>query len=133
MRHLLVSRTDLLSRVTVGFCVYVCVGLEKRNTPSTAQHVSSKTGCFQEIFSHCFEDTERQKPHVCDVMFVSVTLQPHQEEDGQMQRPEVRKEDLIEGTNRLGLTGPAKSKTLQVMEECGEDKCIQYKLSRTWI
>uniref|UniRef100_A0A3Q3XIC0 Musculoskeletal embryonic nuclear protein 1 n=1 Tax=Mola mola TaxID=94237 RepID=A0A3Q3XIC0_MOLML len=44
--------------------------------------------------------------------------QPHQEEDGQMQRPEVRKEDLIEGTNRLGLTGPAKSKTLQVMEEC---------------
>ena len=63
-----------------------------------------------------------------DVMFVSGALPPHQGEDGQMQRPEVRKEDLIEETNRLGLTGPPKSKTIQVMEECGEDKCIQHKL-----
>lgn len=30
-------------------------------------------------------------------------------------------EDLIEGKNKLGLSGPAKSKTFQVMEEAGED------------
>lgn len=38
-----------------------------------------------------------------------------------MQRPEVRKEDLTDATNKLGLTGPAKSKTFQVMEECGKE------------
>uniref|UniRef100_UPI0037E97D60 musculoskeletal embryonic nuclear protein 1a n=1 Tax=Semicossyphus pulcher TaxID=241346 RepID=UPI0037E97D60 len=41
-----------------------------------------------------------------------------QEEDDQMQRPEVREEDLAETKNRLGLSGPAKSKTMEVMEEC---------------
>lgn len=44
--------------------------------------------------------------------------QPGQEEDDQMQRPEVRAEDLAEAKNKLGTDGPAKSKTLQVMEEC---------------
>lgn len=48
-------------------------------------------------------------------------LQPGQDEDEQMQRPEVREEDVTETRNRLGLTGPPKSKTVQVMEECGED------------
>ncbi|CAJ1051038.1 PREDICTED: musculoskeletal embryonic nuclear protein 1 [Xyrichtys novacula] len=43
--------------------------------------------------------------------------QPGQE-DEQMQRPEVREEDLSETRNRLGLSGPAKSKTMEVMEEC---------------
>ncbi|XP_068170995.1 musculoskeletal embryonic nuclear protein 1a [Antennarius striatus] len=43
--------------------------------------------------------------------------QPVQEEDGQM-RPEVRDEDLTATKNTLGLGGPAKSKTMQVMEDC---------------
>ncbi|XP_069007188.1 musculoskeletal embryonic nuclear protein 1a [Embiotoca jacksoni] len=43
--------------------------------------------------------------------------QPGQE-DEQMQRPEVREEDLTETKNKLGLSGPAKSKTVEVMEEC---------------
>lgn len=38
-----------------------------------------------------------------------------------MQRPEVREEDLTETKSKLGTSGPAKSKTLEVMEECGED------------
>lgn len=38
-----------------------------------------------------------------------------------MQRLEVSKEDLTQATNKLGLTGPPKSKTIQVMEECGKD------------
>ncbi|XP_033821893.1 musculoskeletal embryonic nuclear protein 1a [Periophthalmus magnuspinnatus] len=41
-----------------------------------------------------------------------------QQEDEQVQRPELTEEDLAEGRNRLGLTGPAKSKTFEVMEEC---------------
>ncbi|XP_073325123.1 musculoskeletal embryonic nuclear protein 1a [Pagrus major] len=44
--------------------------------------------------------------------------QPGQEEDEQMQRPEVREEDLTDAKDKLGTSGPAKSKTLQVMEEC---------------
>lgn len=44
-----------------------------------------------------------------------------QEEDGQTQRPEVSEEDDTGTYNRLGKTGPAKSKTIQVMEDCGED------------
>uniref|UniRef100_A0A672YVQ4 Musculoskeletal embryonic nuclear protein 1 n=2 Tax=Sphaeramia orbicularis TaxID=375764 RepID=A0A672YVQ4_9TELE len=44
--------------------------------------------------------------------------QPGQEENEQMQRPEVREEDLIGAKNKLGLTGPVKSKTFEVMEEC---------------
>lgn len=51
-------------------------------------------------------------------------LQPGQEEDEQMQRPEVREEDLTEAKSQLGSSGPAKSKTLEVMEECGEDTHI---------
>lgn len=43
--------------------------------------------------------------------------QPGQE-DEQMQRPEVRDEDLAETKTRLGTSGPAKSKTFEVMEEC---------------
>lgn len=50
-------------------------------------------------------------------------LQPGQEEDEQMQRPEVTEEDLTDAKDKLGTSGPAKSKTLQVMEECGEDPC----------
>uniref|UniRef100_A0A3Q1GGG8 Musculoskeletal embryonic nuclear protein 1 n=1 Tax=Acanthochromis polyacanthus TaxID=80966 RepID=A0A3Q1GGG8_9TELE len=38
--------------------------------------------------------------------------------DEPMQRPEVREEDVTETRNRLGFTGPAKSKTFEVMEEC---------------
>lgn len=38
-----------------------------------------------------------------------------------MQRLDVREEDLTEGKNKLGMSGPAKSKTFQVMEEAGED------------
>ncbi|XP_018529052.1 musculoskeletal embryonic nuclear protein 1a [Lates calcarifer] len=44
--------------------------------------------------------------------------QPGQEEDEQMQRPEVREEDLTEAKSKLGTGGPAKSKTFEVMEEC---------------
>ncbi|KAM9361701.1 musculoskeletal embryonic nuclear protein 1a [Symphorus nematophorus] len=44
--------------------------------------------------------------------------QPGQEEDEQMQRPEVRAEDLTEAKGKLGTGGPAKSKTFEVMEEC---------------
>lgn len=47
-------------------------------------------------------------------------LQPGQEEDEQKQRPEVREEDLTEAKNKLGTSGPAKSKTFEVMEECGK-------------
>ncbi|XP_029947290.1 musculoskeletal embryonic nuclear protein 1a [Salarias fasciatus] len=43
--------------------------------------------------------------------------QPGQE-DEQMQRPEVREEELTDAKTRLGTSGPAKSKTFQVMEEC---------------
>ncbi|KAK7915399.1 hypothetical protein WMY93_011160 [Mugilogobius chulae] len=38
--------------------------------------------------------------------------------DEQVQLPELTEEDLAEGRNRLGRTGPAKSKTLEVMDEC---------------
>lgn len=38
-----------------------------------------------------------------------------------MQRPEVREEDLTEAKGKLGTSGPVKSKTFEVMEECGED------------
>ncbi|KAM7005842.1 musculoskeletal embryonic nuclear protein 1a [Tautogolabrus adspersus] len=41
-----------------------------------------------------------------------------QEEDEPMQRPEMREEDLTETKNKLGLSGPAKSKTFEVMEDC---------------
>ncbi|XP_074522463.1 musculoskeletal embryonic nuclear protein 1a [Halichoeres trimaculatus] len=41
-----------------------------------------------------------------------------QEDDGQMQRPEIKEEEVNETWNRLGLSGPAKSKTMEVMEEC---------------
>ncbi|KAK5872353.1 hypothetical protein PBY51_013065 [Eleginops maclovinus] len=44
--------------------------------------------------------------------------QPGQEEDELMQRPEVREEDLTETINKLGRSGPAKSKTFEVMQEC---------------
>ncbi|XP_029005991.1 musculoskeletal embryonic nuclear protein 1a [Betta splendens] len=44
--------------------------------------------------------------------------QPGQEEDEQIQRPEVSEEDLTEAKNKLGTSGPAKSKTMEVMEEC---------------
>ncbi|XP_026161993.1 musculoskeletal embryonic nuclear protein 1a [Mastacembelus armatus] len=40
------------------------------------------------------------------------------EEDAEVQRPEVREEDLAEAKNKLGTGGPAKSKTFEVMEEC---------------
>ncbi|XP_020502512.1 musculoskeletal embryonic nuclear protein 1a [Labrus bergylta] len=40
------------------------------------------------------------------------------QEDEPMQRPEMREEDLTEGKNKLGLSGPAKSKTFEVMEDC---------------
>ncbi|XP_041810808.1 musculoskeletal embryonic nuclear protein 1a isoform X2 [Chelmon rostratus] len=40
----------------------------------------------------------------------------HDDED--VQRPEVRQEDLTEAKTKLGSSGPAKSKTFQVMEEC---------------
>ena len=52
-------------------------------------------------------------------------LQPDQEEDEQMQRPEVREEDLTEAKGKLGTGGPAKSKTFEVMEECGEDTQLE--------
>ncbi|TMS19533.1 Protein RFT1-like protein [Larimichthys crocea] len=43
---------------------------------------------------------------------------PGQEDDEQMQRPEVRDEDLAEAKNKLGASTAAKSKTFEVMEEC---------------
>lgn len=54
------------------------------------------------------------------VLVLFIALQPGQEEDEQAQRPEVREEDLTEAKNKLGTSGPAKSKTFEVMEECGE-------------
>ena len=56
----------------------------------------------------------------CKNSFVSA-LQPGQE-DEQMQRPEMREEDLTEAKTKLGTGGSAKSKTFEVMEECGEEK-----------
>lgn len=44
------------------------------------------------------------------------------EDEGQEQRPEVRDEDLNEAKDKLGTRGPMKSKTFEVMEECGELK-----------
>lgn len=44
--------------------------------------------------------------------------QPGQDQDEQMQRPEMRAEDVTETRNRLGFSGPAKSKTIEVMEQC---------------
>lgn len=58
---------------------------------------------------------------VCCNLFLLTTSQPGQEEDEQIQRPEVSEEDLTEAKNKLGRSGPAKSKTFEVMEECGED------------
>lgn len=52
--------------------------------------------------------------------FPFTAFQPNQE-DEQMQRPEVREEDLTEAKNKLGAAGPPKSKTMEVMEECGKD------------
>lgn len=43
---------------------------------------------------------------------------PGQEDEGQIQRPEIKEEEVNETWNRLGLSGPAKSKTMEVMEEC---------------
>ncbi|XP_053171768.1 musculoskeletal embryonic nuclear protein 1a [Scomber japonicus] len=43
--------------------------------------------------------------------------QPGQEEE-ELQRPEVREEELADAKNKLGTSGQAKSKTLEVMEEC---------------
>lgn len=47
---------------------------------------------------------------------------PQMEEcdDGQAQRPEVREEDLLEAKDQLGQRKEVKSKTYEVMEECGE-------------
>lgn len=67
--------------------------------------------------------TRRARNHRCTMsyFFLFTALQPGQEEGGQVQRPEVREEDLTETKNNLGLSGPAKGKTFQVMEDCGED------------
>lgn len=54
-------------------------------------------------------------------VFLCIALQSGQDEDEHMKRPEVREEDLAEAKGSLGGSGPAKSKTIQVMEECGED------------
>ncbi|XP_041837089.1 musculoskeletal embryonic nuclear protein 1a [Melanotaenia boesemani] len=40
------------------------------------------------------------------------------QEDEQMQRPEVKEEDLTKAKSQLGSGGPVKSKTFEVMEEC---------------
>ncbi len=75
-------------------------------------------------FSHIVE-RESQTSQMCVVILLPIycLFQSGQEEDEQMQRPEVREEDLTETKNKLGLSGPAKSKTITVMEECGEDTC----------
>uniref|UniRef100_A0A3B4Z3A9 Musculoskeletal embryonic nuclear protein 1 n=1 Tax=Stegastes partitus TaxID=144197 RepID=A0A3B4Z3A9_9TELE len=52
------------------------------------------------------------------------------QEDEQMQRPEVREEDVTEAKNRLGGSGPAKSKTIEVMEECKMGKAAPSVFSR---
>ncbi|XP_068568789.1 musculoskeletal embryonic nuclear protein 1a [Cebidichthys violaceus] len=44
--------------------------------------------------------------------------QPGQKEEEQMQCPEVKDEDLTEAKTKLGTSGPAKSKTFEVLEEC---------------
>lgn len=59
--------------------------------------------------------------------FSFTALQPSQE-DEQMQRPEVREEDLTEARNKLGAAGPPKSKTMEVMEECGKDTHTHSKM-----
>ncbi|XP_060925556.1 musculoskeletal embryonic nuclear protein 1a [Limanda limanda] len=46
--------------------------------------------------------------------------QPGQEEDEQMQRPEVSEDDLTEAKGRLGGGELAKSKTFEVMDECAK-------------
>lgn len=58
---------------------------------------------------------------VLSYLFLFITPQPGQKEDELMQRPEVRDEDLSDTKTKLGTSGPAKSKTLEVMDECGKD------------
>ncbi|XP_045931462.1 musculoskeletal embryonic nuclear protein 1a [Micropterus dolomieu] len=65
------------------------------------------------------ETADREESFLQHIFNCSTNMsQPGQEEDEQMQRPEVREEDLTEAKSKLGTSGPAKSKTLEVMEEC---------------
>lgn len=43
------------------------------------------------------------------------------QDDEPKQRPEVKEEDLTNAKAKLGGNEPVRSKTLEVMEECGED------------
>ena len=49
--------------------------------------------------------------------YVCCEFQP---DEGEQSRPEVREEDLVEAKDKLGLKGEVKSKTFEVMEECGK-------------
>ena len=131
LRHVLVSRTDLLSSgESLLGCVYmpVCVlGWTHKRKREKAdkrgyflqllnQHVSGRR-----TLSYIIKDF-LHKSHMCDVSYL-YSFQPGQEED-EMQHPEVSEEDLTETINKLGRSGPAKSKTTEVMQECGEDTHI---------
>uniref|UniRef100_W5K403 Musculoskeletal embryonic nuclear protein 1 n=1 Tax=Astyanax mexicanus TaxID=7994 RepID=W5K403_ASTMX len=43
-----------------------------------------------------------------------------EDEEGRMKRPEVKDEDLIQARDKLAFGTEVKSKTMEVMEECGE-------------
>lgn len=50
----------------------------------------------------------------------SLLLQPEEGEEGQLKRPEVSEEDLIGAKDKLSSKGKLKGKTIEVMDECGE-------------
>ncbi|TNM88957.1 hypothetical protein fugu_005211 [Takifugu bimaculatus] len=83
-------------------------------------HVGVGAACLLGMFAAVLLTETRLVQFVRTQLLARYSKKHTQEGDGQFQRPEVRKEDLTQATNKLGLTGPPKSKTIQVMEECGE-------------
>lgn len=130
LRHLLVSRADwLTTRESPQGCMYfmrVFKEQRRRSWQSFLQHnFNCSTSMSQVRQPVCWQDlglTLSARNHRCAMTYFLLVPapQPGQGEDGQMQRPEVSEEDLSEAKNQLGTSGPAKSKTIQVMEECGE-------------
>lgn len=136
LHHLLVSRADLLStRESPQGCIYFITVFKSKgdtadsflqqnfNCSTSMSQVRRPVSCvFLILLTGACADTISQKSQMCYDIFFSLVpaSQPGQEEDGQMQHPEVSEEDLSEAKNQLGRSGPAKSKTFQVMEECGE-------------
>ena len=102
-----------------------CTHKRKRGTADKEENFFNYTTNMSQVSFKTFflilVKLSADRNHRCVLSFFS---QPRQEEDEHMQRPEVRDEDLDEAKNKLGMSGPAKSKTMEVMDECGEDTLI---------